>query len=263
MTLNTRIIRSLGSAFACAGLALLLIVTTTGAQTQTGISFTATSANVSQPGDPVKINLVRWSTDEERNAIVTAMTAPPPRAAAAADNSDPFGTFRGGGAATPPPANAAAAAGARGAPPAAGGAPPAGGRGGRGGDGAAARPPFDPIAALTTALGKATTLGYIWTNTNTGHAIKYAYRFPQPDGTERIILATNRRLGAFNPSWNLTATSGVTDYTFTVIEIKLDAKGLGEGKTSLNTKVIVDAAAKTVALENYAATAAILGNVKR
>ena len=263
MTLNTRIIRSLGSAFACAGLALLLIVTTTGAQTQTGtsgISFTATSANVSQPGDPVRINLVRWSTDEERNAIVAAMTAPPPPVAAAADNSDPFGTFRGGGAATPP-ANAAAAAGARGAPPAAGGAPPAG-RGGRGGDGAAP-PPFDPIAALTTALGKATTLGYIWTNTNTGHAIKYAYRIPQPDGTERIILATNRRLGAFNPSWNLTATSGVTDYTFTVIEMKLDAKGLGEGKTSLNTKVIVDAAAKTIALENYAATAAILGNVKR
>ena len=53
------------------------------------------------------------------------------------------------------------------------------------------------------------------------------------------------------------------DYEFTLIEMRLDAKGLGEGKTSLTTKVVVDNEAKTVALDNYAATPAILQNVKR
>ena len=54
-----------------------------------------------------------------------------------------------------------------------------------------------------------------------------------------------------------------------MIEIRLDSKGLGEGKTSLTTKVIVDDIndvnnrAKTVALDNYAAAPAILKNVKR
>ena len=99
----------------------------------------------------------------------------------------------------------------------------------------------------------------------TGYSIKYAYRAPLPDGGERIILATDRRLGAHTAGWAPAPTATpVTDYEFTVIEMRLDPKGLGEGKTSLTTKVIVDnAGARPVALDNYAATPAILGNVKR
>ncbi len=55
----------------------------------------------------------------------------------------------------------------------------------------------------------------------------------------------------------------LTDYEFSLVEIRLDSKGLGEGKTSLTTKVILDNEARTVALDNYAATPAILQNVKR
>ena len=43
-------------------------------------------------------------------------------------------------------------------------------RGGRGGAGG----PANPIAALTAAIGRAPTLGYIWTNEITGYSIKYA-----------------------------------------------------------------------------------------
>ena len=57
--------------------------------------------------------------------------------------------------------------------------------------------------------------------------------------------------------------SDLTDYEFTVIEIRFNAKGVGEGKTSLTTKVAVDNEAKTVALDNYATAAPILRNVKR
>lgn len=123
---------------------------------------------------------------------------------------------------------------------------------------------------MTTAIGKAPVLGYIWTTDVTGYSIKYAYRTALPDGGERIILATDRRLGRHTPAWQpMAATpsgaegSAETDYEFTLIEMRLDPKGVGEAKASLTTKVIIDNVAKTVALDNYAATPAILRNVKR
>ena len=67
----------------------------------------------------------------------------------------------------------------------------------------------------------------------TGYSIKYAYRTPLPDGGERIILATDRRLGTHTTGWQPVRRSqrgAVTDYEFTVIEMRLDAKGFGEGK---------------------------------
>jgi hypothetical protein len=97
----------------------------------------------------------------------------------------------------------------------------------------------------------------------TGYAVKYAYHASLPDGGERIILATDRRLGAYTTAWKPVAATPATDYEFTLIEIRLDSKGLGGGKTSLTTKVILDSEARTVALDDYAATPAILQNVKR
>lgn len=58
-----------------------------------------------------------------------------------------------------------------------------------------------------------------------------------------MILASDRRLDA----------PATTDYEFTLFELRLGPKGTGEGKVSLTSKVVVDAEAKTVALENYTA----------
>jgi hypothetical protein len=118
------------------------------------------------------------------------------------------------------------------------------------------------VAALTAAIGRAPTIGYIWTSEVTGYAIKYAWHAPLPDGGERIILATDRRL-AQTPAWHPVPAPPATDYEFTLVEIRLDGKGSGEGKTSVTTRVVVDNEAKTVALDNYAATPAIFQNVKR
>ena len=96
----------------------------------------------------------------------------------------------------------------------------------------------------------------------TGYAIKYAWRTPLPNGGERIILASDRRLGADNPAWKPAAAAPPTDYEFTLLELRLDPKGNGEGKASLTSNVVVDNEAKTIALDNYAAAPAIL-NVKR
>ena len=116
---------------------------------------------------------------------------------------------------------------------------------------------------MTTALSKAPTVGFLWTNETVGYSIKYAYHTSLPDGSERIILLTDRRLGSGTAAWKLTASGTPTDYQFTLVELRMDAKGLGEGKTSLTSKVILDPNARTLALENYAATPAILRNVKR
>jgi hypothetical protein len=109
-------------------------------------------------------------------------------------------------------------------------------------------------------LGKAPTLGYIWSSEAAGYIVRYAVRMPQPDGGERIVLVTDRRL---NPDvWKPTAPT--TDYTFSLLELRVNAKGEGEGKVSLTSKVTFDAGAKTVALENYAGAPVVLkGLAKR
>ena len=37
------------------------------------VNLTAKSANVAESGTPIKINILRWSTDEERNPVVGAL----------------------------------------------------------------------------------------------------------------------------------------------------------------------------------------------
>jgi hypothetical protein len=249
------------------GLLLASFSTSTGAQGRSGqpeqtsrtdgVSLTAASANVGQPGNPIQINILRWSTEDERSLVVAALNPPPPPSA------PPVASSASSGA--PPPAAAGGDAAARGGR---GGA----GRGGRGRGRGAATAPLSPIAALTAAIGKAPTIGYVWTSGITGYSIKYAYHAPLPDGGERIILATDRRLGAYLPAWTpvpstssgelASATAPATDYEFTLIEMRMNSTGSGEGKTSLTTKVIVDGDAKTLALDDYTSAPANLQNVK-
>jgi hypothetical protein len=225
------------------GLLSALFATPSRATPDTGeVNLTATSANVKEPGSPVKIHVIRWSTDEERTPVIAALN---PAASVTAGT----GT------------NTSAAAEAGQSAPAARGRAGRGGRAGaRGGRGTA---PLNPIAALTTAIGRGPTLGYIWTTDVTGYSIKYAYHASLPDGSEHIILATDRRLGAYTPAWRPVGSAALTDYEFTLVEIRLDSKGFGEGKTSLTTTVVGDNDAKTVALDNYAGTPAILQKVEK
>jgi hypothetical protein len=158
--------------------------------------------------------------------------------------------------------DAAAAAGGRGR----GGAPDAaGGRGGgRGAAGAPEAPRETPESSLAGALQRGATMGILWTSEAAGYSIRMAHRLAQPDGSERIIFVTDRRLGSWSEQyWKPAGTAKPTDYPFTLIELRLNAKGEGEGKTSLTGKVIADTAAKTLALENYAALPVVLKTVKK
>ena len=176
-------------------------------------------------GEALTITVFRWSTDAERVPVIAALKAPPPPAAA--------------------PAGAAAGRGGR-----------AGRAGGRG-----AAPPPSTDARLSAAIKAAPTLGYIWGDGVTGYSIKYAWR-AAPVGrgfspADRIVLITDRRLGAHAPEWGLSARPS-PDAEFTLIELQLDAKGAGEGKTSLSANVVMDATANTLALDGYAAAPAMI-----
>ena len=228
-------------------LACVLTVAAVIAQQPAALKLTATSSNVSEPGAPVRIEIFRWSLDQERDQLLTALNpAPPPPPAVPAVAAAPAGGGRGD-------------AGTRGGRGGAGARGARGGAGGRGRGGPAT--PSDPISSLTAAINRAPTLGYIWTNEAAGYSIKYAVRLPSPDGGELILLATNRRLGAHSVSWQPKGTP--TAYEFTFIEIRLNSRGQGEGKASLTASIAPDTETKTIKLENYAAAPALFAKIKR
>jgi len=117
---------------------------------------------------------------------------------------------------------------------------------------------------FSSVLSKQPTLGYIWTSESAGYSVRYAYQTTTPDGAERVIVATDKPLGSWNPQiWKATGTATANPYEFTVIELRFNRRrGTGEGKSSLFAKVTADKAGKTVALENYTAAKAVLKDVK-
>lgn len=247
MTLRSSVLILLGL-----GLAALFLTA------ETMPTFIATTDNVATH-DSIRINFLRWSTDAERDQLLAAWSLTP---AAPAEGRGGRAARAGRGAgddsgvtdpALEDPSLTGGGRGGRG-----------GGRGGRGGAAAPAAP-RTPEGALAAALGRVPTVGYLWSSEVAGYSLRYAARFPQPDGGQRIILITDRRLGAFNDAWKLTGPAAATpppNYEFSLIELRVNAKGEGEGKVSLTGKVAADTSAKTIALDNYAAAPVILKNVR-
>ena len=206
----------------------LLLAETPSANPNGLLQLTATTANVAGAPDPVRIEILRWSTDEERDRLMAAWNLKPSAAA------------------------------------------PGEGRGAKQGKAAAkGRGPASPAANITTpeaalagALNETTTVGYLWSSEMAGYALRYAGKIGNPDGSQRIILITQRRLGAVNPRWNPAFEGSANSYEFSAIELRLNAKGDGEGKVSLVGKVAPDVSAKIVTLENYDALPAVFHNVR-
>jgi hypothetical protein len=197
-------------------------------------SYTATTANVSGAPDKIRIEILRWSTDSERDKLMDAWNL---------KNAE---TGRGG----------------RGGAGRGGSARGGAGRGGRGGADATPAPKPSPEAMLEKALKESTTVGYLWSQEVAGYAIRYAARTQNPDGSARIILLTDRRLGAVNDLWKPVG-SEPSPYGFSLIEVHLKANGDGEGKASLSGKIAVDTASKAVALADYDSLPVVFTHVQR
>lgn len=212
--------------FAIPALAAVLLL----ADSPGAVNFTAATANIASAPEPVRIQILRWSTDEERDKLMSAWSLKPAAA---------------------PASKAGKGAGKQ-------------GRAGKGpgpGGGPATKP--TPEAALTHALQEAATVGYLWSSEMAGYALRYAGNIENSDGSQRIILITQRRLGAVNQVWRPTVDGASNSYEFSVIELHLNAKGEGEGKASLTGRVAEDAAAKIVAIENYNALPVVFREVQK
>ena len=102
-------------------------------------------------------------------------------------------------------------------------------------------------------------MGYFRAPGNLGWDIHFARMVPLPDGGERVVLVTDRRIGF----WEASRQPRSIDYPFTVIELRLNRDGEGEGKLSLATKIIPDKDNNIVTLENYAIQPVQLTTVRR
>jgi len=212
------------------------------------LSLTATTDNLSNARDTIRIDLLRWSTDADRDQLfvdwVKATAAPK---AAPASKAAPKA----------PPKEAV-------------GPPEPQGQGAPRISGPAleikeqvkkaARTPEQLFADI---LDKAPTLGHLWSSEIAGYSLQYAAKTPGPDGGMNLTLVTERRLGAYNDLWKPVGTTPANAYEFSIIELHLNSKGEGEGRISLTGKVIVDPVGKTIAIENYNALPVTLKNVRR
>jgi len=192
------------------------------------LQLTATTANVTGAPDSVRIEILRWSSDDERERLMAAWDL---KSSPATPGLDRVAGKQGRGA-------------------------------GKGrGPASESSNNTTPEASLARALNETTTVGYLWSSEMAGYALRYAGKVDAADGSRRIILIT-RRLGAVNQRWNPTFQGTSNSYEFSVIELRLNAKGEGEGKASLVGKIAPDMAAKIVTLENYGALPAVFQNVR-
>jgi hypothetical protein len=212
--------------FAIPALATVLLL----ADSPGSVNFTAATANVASAPEPVRIEILRWSTDEERDKLMSAWNLKP---------------------AATPASKAGKGAGKQ-------------GKAGKGpGPGGGAPATQSPEAALARALQEAATVGYLWSSEMAGYALRYAGKIENPDGSQRIILITQRKLGTVNQVWRPTVDGASSSYEFSVLELRLNAKGEGEGKVSLTGRVAEDAAARIVTIENYNALPVVFRDVRK
>lgn len=116
---------------------------------------------------------------------------------------------------------------------------------------------------VSSALSGLPSLGVVWrSGSAVGTSVKYAYRAGLPDGGERVILATDKRIGAtsFNPWTAGDAPHDRDQLPYTVIELVTDPNGGGTGMMSFAADVVIDREAHMLALEG--ATAELLTDVQ-
>jgi hypothetical protein len=90
-------------------------------------------------------------------------------------------------------------------------------------------------------------VGYIRRSSSVAWDLYYARNHVMPDGSRRIVCATNRPVN-FREASNNTRSM---DYQFTIIELRIAANGEGEGKIVPAAKVTWDHEAKRLEIENY------------
>jgi hypothetical protein len=111
---------------------------------------------------------------------------------------------------------------------------------------------------LLEAFQKAPSIGKVGPTGRLGFDIRYAHEMAGEDGGRQIVLASDRRM-SFLEVANRPRT---VDYPFTVVQLKLDNGGNGEGKASFLTRIEVDKKNNALVLENFASRPVDLMSVR-
>lgn len=111
---------------------------------------------------------------------------------------------------------------------------------------------------LLRALQKLPRVGRMRTPDSIGYDLHYARQNPLDEGGRQIVIATDRPIGF----WEARNRPRSIDYPFTVIELRLNKDGVGEGKMLPGTKIYIDRKNNLV-LENYGTQPVRLTEVKK
>jgi len=98
-------------------------------------------------------------------------------------------------------------------------------------------------------------VGYIRTPNSIRYDLNFSRRTPGEDGVERIEVITGRDFRF----WEVINQPGSIDYSFAVIELRINRNGQGEGRMSLATKIT----GKALVLEDYATQPVSLQKARR
>jgi hypothetical protein len=109
---------------------------------------------------------------------------------------------------------------------------------------------------LLRALQNERPVGSIRAPGSLAYDLRYARELPGEDGGRRLILATDRPIGFGEAAGN----PRTRDYPFTLIELRLDAEGRGEGRLSIATKLTLND--NVLVIENYADQPVMLKDVR-
>ncbi len=101
-------------------------------------------------------------------------------------------------------------------------------------------------------------VGHIRTPTSLAWDLLYAHRHIMPDGSYRLIIASDRPI-RFYEAANATRSS---DYDFLFVELRMTGAGTGEGKLIPRAKITYDKATKAIEVEDYSAEPVMLKDVK-
>ena len=100
-------------------------------------------------------------------------------------------------------------------------------------------------------------IGYIRAPGQLAYEFHYARVINEKQGVRRVLLITDRPM-SFGEVVNRGRS---TEYPFTMIDLRIDASGRGEGKLFLATKII--RSGDLFVLENYASQPIVIKEVKR
>jgi hypothetical protein len=111
---------------------------------------------------------------------------------------------------------------------------------------------------LLKALKALPRVGTMKTPDTLSYDLHYARRAPTENGGEQVVLVTDRDIAI----WEIANMTRSREYAFTVVELRLDDKGEGEGKITVATKITADRSGQII-LENYGNQPVRLTQVKR